>query len=137
MAVYSAAADSVQGTLKEFDFFGVWSPECDLPAAPGNSLREVTANDQGQVRFTESFGKEYDPNVYVVLDAKRVNSSTFILRIELNGATRQDLTMVREPGRVRTVANQRVTDGSFVVKDGMVVANGNATPWMVHCARGR
>lgn len=133
----ASAADTVQTTLKAFDFFGVWSPECDLPAAPGNSLREVTVSAAGQVRFTESLGKDYDPNVYVVLEAKRTAPDTVILRIELNGQTKQDLTIVRAPGRVRTMANQRVADGVFVVKDGVVSANGRETPWMNHCAKAR
>ncbi len=131
-----AQAQSTRRVLENFTFFGKWSPHCDQPAGPANSLRNVYVARGGEVQFTESLGAGYKDNLYRVLDAKRIAPDKVVLRIELNGTITQDLTMVKEGGRIRTVANQR-TDGQFVVKDGIVLANGNATPWVSRCAKAR
>ena len=85
------------------------------------------------VTFTESFGDDYQPNHYVVLGAKDSGTGGVTLRIQLNGSTLQDLTMVRDGNRVRTMTNRRVSDGKLVVRNGAVWGSGSKTPWLTRC----
>jgi len=129
----AAHAESTRAILQDFGFFGLWSPECDLAVQPDNLLRETSIEPSGQVKFTETFGKDYQPQVYVVLAARRAGPDILVLRIELNGTIRQELTIVRETGRLRTTTNRRLSDGKYVVKDGVVLSINKETPWLVKC----
>jgi hypothetical protein len=125
---------TVRETLERFEFFGTWAPRCDQPASPDNSVRTVYVTTNGQVEFTESFGQGYEPNTYAVLDATIPNTDTVLLHIDLNGEIKQELTMSRNGAQLRTISNRRGSDGPFVVKNGIVAATGQPTPWLSHCA---
>lgn len=128
------AAATVRETLERFEFFGRWAARCDKPALPDNSLRTVYVRPDGRIEFTESLGGGYEPNTYAVIEARVTKADTVLLLIDLNGETRQDLTMRRNGGRIRTINNRRSADGTFVVKNGIVTATGQPTPWLSHCA---
>ena len=127
-----AQAQTARAVLDGFGFFGKWSPHCDQPAGPGNSLRHAFVTSTGDVRFTESLGEKYKDNVYVVLTAKRLGGDQVLLLIELNGTTTQRLTMLKQEGRIRTISNKG-GDGHFVVRDGFVLSNRQPTPWLSRC----
>jgi hypothetical protein len=132
----SAGAQAPRQVLKDFGFFGRWSPRCDRPPTPGNSLRTTSVTPAGAVRFREHFGKDFSDNSYEVLAAERIAADQVSIRIRLNRNTTQDLVIAMEDGRLRTMAN-RPRDGAnagrAVVKDGRVTANGSPTPWMSRC----
>jgi hypothetical protein len=136
LSVPVAHAGSIRETLDEFGFMGSWAQDCDRPADRENVWREVTPTDDG-ARFTESLGAGFVPSSYRVLAAKRSASDTIVLSIELNGHIQQDLTMVRRGDRIRTMVNQPLGAGAPVVSDGVVTANGLATPWLTRCELSR
>jgi hypothetical protein len=130
------AAESPRQVLEAFGFLGRWSPNCDQPPSPANSLRTTSATPDGGVGFSDAFGASFNENVYEVLDAKRIAGDRVSIRIRLNGETTQDLVMALHRGRLRTMAN-RPLDGAHagrrIVKDGRVTASGTPTPWMSRC----
>jgi hypothetical protein len=134
--IQSAAASptSIRQTLEGFDFFGTWAVSCERPPAPDNVIRTVYVTTNGQIEFSETFGEDYEPNIYGVLAADTYPHDTIVLRVDLNGEIRQRLTMRRKDGRIRTVTNQNLEDGSFVVRNEAVAKTGQATPWLSHCA---
>ena len=107
LGIGATEAESVRGTLEAAKFFGTWAPNCQRPASPTNPVRKVFVTADGQVRFTESLGESFEPNVYVVLDAALKGSRQLMLSVELNDGIRQDLTISRSAGRLRTMANRR------------------------------
>jgi hypothetical protein len=130
------AAESPRQVLEAFGFLGRWSPNCDQPPSPGNSLRTTSATPSGGVGFNEEFGTSFGENVYEVLDAKRIAGDRVSIRIRLNGETTQDLVMALRKGRLRTMANRPLDGanaGRTIVKDGRVTASGTPTPWMSRC----
>jgi hypothetical protein len=132
----AAHAGSIRQALEDFGFMGSWAQDCERPADRENVWREVTPTDDG-ARFTESLGAGFVPSSYRVLAAKRVASDSIVLSIELNGHIQQDLTMVRHGDRMRTMVNRPLGSSDPVVKDGIVVGNGMATPWLSHCDASR
>ncbi len=130
----NADAAPLRATLESFEFFGTWAVSCEQPAAPDNVVRTVYVAADGQIEFSETFGDDYEPNIYGVLAADTYPHHTIVLRVDLNGEARQRLTMRRKGGRVRTVTNQNIDDGSFVVRNETVVKTGQATPWLSHCS---
>ena len=130
------AAESPRQVLEDFGFLGRWSPNCDQPPSPGNSLRTTSTTPGGGVGFSEAFGTSFSENVYEVLDAKRIAGDRVSIRIRLNGETTQDLVMALRKGRLRTMANRPLDGanaGRTIVKDGRVTASGTPTPWMSRC----
>jgi hypothetical protein len=131
-----AVAETPRQVLEDFGFFGRWSPRCDQPPTPGNSLRTTSVTASGKVRFSEHFGKDFSDNSYEVLAAERIAADQVSIRIRLNRKTTQDLVMTREDGRLRTMANRPLDGanaGRAVVKNGLVAASGSPTPWMSRC----
>ena len=130
------ATESPRQVLEDFGFLGRWSPNCDQPPSPGNSLRTTSTTPGGGVGFSEAFGTSFSENVYEVLDAKRIDDDRVSIRIRLNGETTQDLVMALRKGRLRTMANRPLDGanaGRTIVKDGRVTASGTPTPWMSRC----
>jgi len=130
------ATESPRQVLEAFGFLGRWSPNCDQPPSPGNSLRTTSTTPGGGVGFSEAFGTSFSENVYEVLDAKRIDDDRVSIRIRLNGETTQDLVMALRKGRLRTMANRPLDGanaGRTIVKDGRVTASGTPTPWMSRC----
>jgi len=89
---------------------------------------------QGFTRFKEELGKDFMPNEYLVLSARRIDPNRIEIRVEFAKRAMQDLTMVREGNdRLRTFGNVNL-DGTIIVQDGLVLpANGRPTPWMNRC----
>jgi hypothetical protein len=122
--------------LENFGFLGRWSPRCDQPPSPRNSLRTTSVTPDGAVGFNEQFGKDFGENSYEVLRAERIADDQVSIRIRLNRETTQDLVMAIHKGRLRTMANRPLDGanaGRAVVKDGRVTASGAPTPWMSRC----
>ncbi|HEX4557022.1 MAG TPA: hypothetical protein VH249_23735 [Xanthobacteraceae bacterium] len=131
-----AAAESPRQVLEDFGFLGRWSPRCDQPPSPDNSLRTTSVTPSGAVGFSEQFGKGFRENSYEVLRAERITDDQVSIRIRLNGETTQDLVMAIHKGRLRTMANRPLDGanaGRTLVKDGRVTASGAPTPWMSRC----
>jgi hypothetical protein len=131
-----AAAESPRQVLEDFGFLGRWSPRCDQPPSPGNSLRTTSVTPTGAVGFNEQFGKDFKENSYEVLRAERIAGDQVSIRIRLNRETTQDLVMAIHEGRLRTMANRPLDGanaGRTLVKDGRVTASGAPTPWMSRC----
>ena len=133
LLVGSAGAETTQAKLEAFQFFGDWSPNCDQPPGPSNTRRHAFVSGSARAMFTESLGPDFRENVYSVLKASRAAADRIELRIELNGAIIQHLSMVKQNDRMRTMIN-RVRDGTFIVRDGIVLSTGRETPWLSRCA---
>jgi len=129
----AAAAEPTRGVLEQFGFFGTWAVHCDEPASPDNVTRLALTTTKG-VTFTETLGKDSQPNIYAVMSAKRLNPDTVVIRTKLNGDIEQDLTIRRDQNRVRTMQNREVGTGDLVVKDGIVGSNKSETPWLTRCS---
>jgi len=135
MLASPAQAQSITtNLLRDFGFTGSWAPDCNAPPGPGNSLRTITVDPQGFTRFKEELGKDFMPNEYLVLSARRIDPNRIEIRVEFAKRAMQDLTMVREGNdRLRTFGNVNL-DGTIIVQDGLVLpANGRPTPWMNRC----
>jgi hypothetical protein len=128
-----AAAETVREALDGFGFSGTWALRCDDPPSPDNNVRVVSVSPGGDPMFAESLGPESDPNIYVIVRARRVNDDTIVLRVKLNGEIDQDLTIQRDKNRIRTMDNREIATGQYVVKNGVVASNKRETPWLTHC----
>ena len=53
LALPVVAAPSPRQVLESFGFLGRWSPHCDQPPGPGNSLRTAAVAPNGAVGFSE------------------------------------------------------------------------------------
>lgn len=128
-----AGAETLIQTLESFGFFGRWAIDCNAPSSPDNTVRTSRILPTGEPAFSESLGGEGQPNSYVILRVKPAGADKITLRIKLNGEYRQDLTMHRQDNRLRTITNREVDTRKYVVRNGAIVANGHATPWLTRC----
>lgn len=132
LAATPAEAQSPRRILSEFGFMGAWSPECRTAPAPNNSRRTTRIGRSGTVTFEEDLGPDFEPNKYVVRNAQRVGRDAVSIRVELNGEHVQDLTVVKDGRRLRTMENVGA-DGKAVVQNGRVLASNRETPWLTKC----
>jgi hypothetical protein len=132
-----ATAETVTQTLEAFGFFGRWAIDCRAPPSADNTVRTSRVSATGEPVFSESLGGTGEPNIYVILRAKTIDPNTIRVRIKLNGEYRQDLTMQRRDGRIRTTANREVETGNSIVRRGIVLSTGQATPWLTRCEQER
>lgn len=130
----SAPAETIRQTLDYFGFFGTWAMDCERAPALDNNVRNAFVSSTGDAIFTESLDPNSEPNIYVVLSARRGDDGTLVLRIKLNGKTDQELTMRREGERIRTFSNIDPRSGAAVVRNGLIRAVGRPTPWLTRCA---
>jgi hypothetical protein len=128
-----AIAETVTQTLESFGFFGRWAIDCRAPPSADNTVRTARVSATGEPIFSESLGGTGEPNVYVILRAKTIDASTVRVRIKLNVEYKQDLTMHRRDGRIHTITNREVDNGKYIVRRGVVVSTGQATPWLTRC----
>ncbi len=129
------AAETTREALDGFGFAGTWALRCDDPPSPDNNVRVVSVSPASDPMFAESLGPESDPNIYVILRARRINDDTIVLRVKLNGEVEQDLTIRRDQDRIRTTDNREVETDRYIVKNGIVASNKRETPWLTHCAQ--
>lgn len=126
-----AAAQSAKSVLEEAGFVGTWAIQCGSgpELENGHQVFEIQSSGSAQVRIL--FGKGYENLVYVIREIRRLPGGQIWMRTSFKSEDRE-LTMLREGNRLRTMSNRR-TDGTFVVKDGILVASGSETPWITRC----
>jgi len=127
----TADAATLAETLDQFGFSGTFAARCDDAASPNNIRRVITISSRGDAEFVERFGDAYDPNVYEVMAARLRGRDTLVLAVQM-GNSRQELTIRKSRGRMRTIRNL-VSDGTLRVKDGKVVGTGQETAWLQRC----
>jgi hypothetical protein len=128
-----AGAETIRETLETFGFFGTWAMQCGEPASPENNVRSASIAPTGDPIFTDTLSPHGEPNVYVILSARRAGDDTLVLRIKLNGRMEQELAMRRAENRIRTFGNRDPRSGAAVVRNGVVKSTGRATPWLTRC----
>ena len=129
----AADAQSAGSVLEDFGFFGRWAPDCSKPPGPDNSTRQTMVTSADEVRWTEDTGSRASRNRYRVIEAERLAPDKIRVRIELNGAILEDLVVVKEGGKVRTMSNKMIENGQYLVADGIILSIGRPTPWMTKC----
>ncbi len=131
-AAASAQGQSVSGVLASFGFFGTWAVQCGAPPAPANIVQTVTWTGHEPVEFSATAVPGAAGNRYRVITAQMPNATTLILQVQLNGSYTENLTITKYGSdRIRTMATQ--TSQGFLVRDGVVVASGQPTPWLQKC----
>jgi len=130
---HAAASESLRDTLENFGFFGHWAMDCAEPASPENNVRNARMSPTGDPIFSESLGADGEPNIYLILRAKRTGPDTIVIRTKLNSDIEQELTMRRDGNRLRTVTNRDRADGRYIVRHGIVTSNKKQTPWLTRC----
>ncbi len=129
----AAGANTNRDVLEQFGFFGTWTIDCGAPASLENVVRIAAVSPTGDAVFTENLGPGSDPNVYVILRARRIGDGEISLRIKLNGVSEQEIVMRRADSGMRTVSNRDLRSRRILVKDSRVRGSGTATPWLKRC----
>jgi len=135
MAVASppAAAQSVEGTLREFWLLGTWAPDCAEAPSPLHPHALYSAEPSGQASMTYEPGMRAPRSTYAILSAERIADDKLLLREEwLHDHSRLEVTLRRFRGKVKVWLSCDA-GGKLLVKDGTVVATGYISPWMTHC----
>ena len=129
------AGASTREVLNEFGFFGEWAADCSRPVAMDNPYRNAYLDERGEPVFSETLGPDLPANTYAIVDARPAKSGKagLQLSVRLNNDVTQSLLMVRNGDQIRTMMNRRLSDGALLVKDGIVVSIGKATPSLARC----
>jgi len=133
VATPPAAAQSLEGTLREFGVLGTWAPDCGEAPSPLHPHALYSAELSGQASMSYEPGPRAPRSVYAILSAERIADDKLLVREEwLHDHSRLEVTLRRFRGKLK-VWLARGTDGKILVKDGTVVATGYVSPWMTRC----
>jgi hypothetical protein len=133
-AAPAAAAQSLDGTLREFGLLGTWAPDCGEAPSPLHPHALYSTDPSGQASMTYEPGSRAPRSIYTILSAERIADDKLLLREEwLHDHSRLEVTLRRFRGKLK-VWLSRGADGKIMVKDGTVVATGYVSPWMTRCS---
>jgi hypothetical protein len=128
----TASAQTSASVLQRFGYIGHWAQDCAEPAKPGNPHMIVSVLASGGVEVRNKLGPEYQDNVNIVVEARTLAADRVMIKTHLNNNELREWEVTRANDRIRTMVNRR-PDGTFVTKDGLVVASGKPTPWLNRC----
>jgi hypothetical protein len=129
---HSLAAQPAGDTLRDFGIVGHWVVgDCSLPAAPDNEHETLTVLQSGNVDWLIRLGPGLE-NHYVIHAAKRLNADHLSVKARLNDRIEQEMIWIIKDSKFRTISNVNM-DGTYVVKEGVIVGNGRPTGWRSRC----
>lgn len=133
IAFPAAPKSSFEVALQDFELLGTWAPDCSEPPSPIHPHATYTIPSSGQGSMTYDAGSRSPGSAYTILSAERISDDKLLLREEwLHDHSRLEVTVRKFRGKVK-VWLSRDADGKLLVKDGVVVATGYVSPWMMRC----
>ncbi|MEA2780840.1 MAG: hypothetical protein QOK29_2384 [Rhodospirillaceae bacterium] len=129
-----ARADGVQEALQKFGLFGVWAPDCNKPRSATNVYAHFSMSDAGRGSLSFDAGPGYDPNVYIIHEARLLSSNKVELKEELLADGKfTDAVFAKINGKLHTISAKRA-DGTVLVQNGRLVPSGRESVWLVRCS---
>jgi hypothetical protein len=133
VAFPATAAQSLEGTLRDFGLLGTWAPDCREPPNPLHPHALYSAEPSGQASMSYEPGPGAPRSAYAILSADRIADDKLLLREEwLHDHSPLEITLRKFRGKLK-VWLSRDAEGKILVKNGTVVATGYVSPWMTRC----
>jgi hypothetical protein len=121
--------------MQDFGLTGRFAPDCGKPPSRENAHMSYH-NENGQIRIAMDAGPTVRRYSFLIVSAMRIGTDKIVLRQQID-STVLDVIMVRQGDRLRSMSSQRVDDGSFLIKDGIMLATGHETVWSSSCPGAR
>jgi hypothetical protein len=137
LAAAPARADTAAQAAQTWGLIGIWQPDCAI--APSSDYpRNVFAVRNGALfleRYSGAGGSDSAPisGATIRQDGALVLTINFVSA----GGLREWVVVKGDANRFRTLSNRSLVNGVVSVRDGRLVANGEATPWNHRCQSGR
>ncbi len=84
----AALADGMQETLAGFGLLGQWAQRCGTPPTGDNAYATYAMTSQSEAQLRYDFGPDYQPRIWTIYFARRVDSAPDELRIDAMPARR-------------------------------------------------
>jgi hypothetical protein len=130
-----AAAQQVQGALREFGLLGTWAADCKQGASPANTHATYAINAAGEAQVINAFGEGYEDSAYSISEAKVLGPDRLSLRETMLSDKNivLDVVLVKENGKLRIWSSTHA-DGTPLVAQGVISAPVNReTRWIARC----
>ncbi len=135
----AAFAESASDVLEAFGFTGTWARSCAVPPNPSVSWQTVFRDAYGQLRVQINRGSQL-PSLTYAVEAARILDAT---RLEMTNRNDDPnwgadngrvfhVVLQKENGRLRTLES-KAGDGTELARDGVNLASGQPTAWLVKC----
>jgi hypothetical protein len=128
----SAIAQSAASVLKDFGLTGSWALDCSHPPTLSNGWDSYNAQPSGAVERRTDLGPGNKPNIYLITGAKNLGNNQVSMSVRFNNSTDEEIVISIIAGKERTVST-KLSDGTFLVQNGIVVRSGVMTPALTHC----
>jgi len=83
-------------------------------------------------RYHPDGGPGYQANIYVISGAKDLGNNQVLLSARFNNTTDEEIVISIIASKEHAVST-KVTNGTYLVQNGVVVQFGVATPALAHC----
>jgi hypothetical protein len=132
----SVAAQTASSVLRAFGIIGRWTTGDTVCHASSveNDVETYTELPSGDVEERLEFGPGRRPNVSVIHKASRMDAGRVLITARLNNNKDQERVFLMQDGKLRTMSNAD-EDGTYLVRDGIIVPNGKPTLWRRRCQK--
>jgi hypothetical protein len=130
---FSASAETVAQTVRDWGLIGPWSQDCSLkPDRDKGTVFDFEIAEGERVVHRRNFGDATDENE--VLGAEVSGDGMLNLRVFFPKFKQtRDYGLMKQPdGGMRTMYNRDQKD-EYSIRDGIFTANGNPTPSLHQC----
>lgn len=122
------AAEAAQ----RWGLLGAWKPDCATPLSRSDGMQIFVV--RGSALFLDrDHGDVKDSNPIPQAVINRDGTIDLTIVFEWAPQTRRNVMARRSDGRIRVITNWDVKTGDYSVRDGKLLHNGNAVPWVTRC----
>jgi len=128
----TAVADMPAEAAAKWGLLGAWMPDCGQPASRNNAQLTYVVRE-GRLFKDRDYGDGSDSSEVISTRIMPDGAIEHVVKYESLGLTRRAVDVKDGDGRKRTVINEDLGSGRYVIKDGRFVSNGAASIWLSHC----
>lgn len=128
----TAIADTAAEAAAKWGLLGAWMPDCAKPASRKNAELTYVVR-QGKLFKDRDYGDGRDSSEVISTTILPDGAIEHVVKYESLGLTRRAVDVKDSEGRKRTLINEDLGSGRYVIKDGRFLSNGAASIWLSHC----
>jgi hypothetical protein len=122
---------SAEEIARDFGLMSERSVDCNKPPGHENQRQKLMIENGVMHNKVDIGDKVIDG--YSVSSAKRIGVDTILIHAT-GGAGEFDILLIRQNDRIRAMSSQLLSNGVYMIKDGIFVATRQETPWVSICS---
>jgi len=129
----SASAQTNAQNATTWGLLGMWKVDCSRRAGNGLDASQTYVIRDGKLELDRDFGTVKDTANVTTARIRAEGTLELVILYPSLSQTREFVLVKGPDGRIRSVSNRNVDTNEFSIRDGVLLANGNQSPWQSRC----